>query len=64
MKKNYYGYMRVSSIDQNIERQRQELLRWGIVEKHIYADKLSGKDFKRQATRNCEKGSKRGMSLW
>lgn len=47
MPKIFYGYMRVSSADQNDERQKQELLRWGIVEKNLYADKLSGKDFNR-----------------
>lgn len=63
MKKNFYGYMRVSSIDQNIERQRQELLRWGIVEKHIYADKLSGKDFKRPSYQKLRKRLKEGDVL-
>lgn len=43
----YYGYMRVSSIDQNVERQRQELVKWGITERNIYTDKISGKDFNR-----------------
>ena len=46
MEQQFYGYMRVSSVEQNVERQRQELVRWGIVEKHIYTDKVSGKDFK------------------
>jgi DNA invertase Pin-like site-specific DNA recombinase len=63
LKKNYYGYMRVSSIDQNIERQRQELLRWGIVEKHIYADRLSGKDFKRPSYQKLRKRLKEGDVL-
>lgn len=44
---NFYGYMRVSTIEQNSERQRVELLKWGIIEKNIYSDKLSGKDFNR-----------------
>lgn len=42
-----YGYMRVSSVDQNDERQFIELLKWGIEEKNIFADKVSGKDFNR-----------------
>lgn len=43
----FYGYMRVSTLEQNTERQKQELMRWGILEKHIFCDKLSGKDFNR-----------------
>lgn len=43
----FYGYMRVSTLDQNVERQLVELLKWGILEKNIYCDKLSGKDFNR-----------------
>ena len=45
--KTFYGYMRVSSLDQNIERQKKELVRWGILEKNLFCDKLSGKDFNR-----------------
>lgn len=47
MSGNFYGYIRVSSIDQNEARQVVELTRYGIVEKHIYMDKQSGKDFNR-----------------
>lgn len=43
----FYGYMRVSTLDQNVERQLVELLKWGILEKNIFCDKLSGKDFNR-----------------
>lgn len=45
--KNFYGYMRVSTLDQDIERQRVELVRWGIIDKNIFYDKLLGKDFNR-----------------
>lgn len=41
---NFYGYIRVSSTDQNIERQRLDLLRWGIIEKNLFCDMQSGKD--------------------
>ena len=47
MSNNFYGYIRVSSIDQNEARQVIELTRYGIIEKNIYMDKLSGKDFNR-----------------
>lgn len=63
MKQQYYGYMRVSSVDQNVERQRQELVRWGIVEKHIYTDKVSGKDFNRPSYQNVRKKLKKGDVL-
>jgi len=42
-----YGYMRVSSKEQNEERQRVALLEAGLKEKNIYLDRQSGKDFKR-----------------
>lgn len=42
-----YGYIRVSSRDQNEERQRISLRQVGIPEKNIYLDKQSGRDFNR-----------------
>ena len=42
-----YGYMRVSTREQNEDRQRIALIEMGVPEKNIYADKLSGKDFNR-----------------
>jgi len=42
-----YGYARVSSRDQNEERQVLALLDCGVCEKNILIDKQSGKDFKR-----------------
>lgn len=47
--KNVYGYVRVSSKEQNEARQYLELVDFGIDEKNIYMDKLSGKDFNRPA---------------
>ena len=49
MKPILYGYIRVSAYDQNQDRQKIALRRAGIPEKHIYADKRSGKDFERPA---------------
>lgn len=40
-----YGYVRVSSTDQNEDRQMLALRRQNIEKKNIYIDKLSGKDF-------------------
>ena len=42
-----YGYVRVSSITQNIDRQMEEMHKWGLNDKYIYVDKQSGKDFER-----------------
>lgn len=42
-----YGYMRVSTKEQNEERQRVALINAGVPENMIYMDKLSGKDFER-----------------
>ena len=42
-----YGYIRVSSKDQNEDRQRIALREAGVAEKHLYLDKQSGKDFER-----------------
>lgn len=42
-----YGYIRVSSQDQNEERHVIALKEAGVSEKNMYADKQSGKDFKR-----------------
>lgn len=42
-----YGYIRVSSKDQNEDRQRIALREMGVPEKNIYVEKQSGKDFNR-----------------
>ncbi len=42
-----YGYIRVSSTDQNESRQRIALEQQGIPSGHIFMDKMSGKDFQR-----------------
>ena len=45
--KKVYGYMRVSTKEQREDRQLDSLLAQGVPRKHIYMDKLSGKDFER-----------------
>ena len=45
--KKYFGYMRVSSREQNEDRQRVALLEMGVPEENIYMDKMSGKNFDR-----------------
>lgn len=43
-----FGYIRVSSKEQNIDRQLSALKEYGINERDIYIDKASGKDFNRE----------------
>lgn len=62
-KKIFFGYMRVSSIDQNVERQKYELIRWGIIEKNIFCDKVSGKNFDRPSYQKLKKRLKAGDVL-
>lgn len=42
-----YGYVRVSSTDQNEDRQMVQMLQNGISDDKIFMDKMSGKDFER-----------------
>ncbi len=43
-----YGYVRVSSITQNIARQIDEMYKLGLTDEFIFIDKQSGKDFNRE----------------
>ena len=43
-----FGYIRVSSKDQNEARQVEKMKELGIDERHIFIDKASGKDFERE----------------
>lgn len=47
MSKKVYGYARVSSKEQNLDRQIKVLKEYGIEERDIITDKQSGKDFNR-----------------
>lgn len=42
-----YGYIRVSSKDQNPSRQYEALVDYGVKAKNIFVDRISGKDFNR-----------------
>lgn len=48
MKNKAFGYARVSSKEQNEERQLSAFQKFGIDERDIYVDKQSGKDFNRK----------------
>lgn len=43
-----FGYIRVSTKEQNEARQMEKMLELGIDERHIFVDKESGKDFDRE----------------
>lgn len=47
MKGKTYGYIRVSSKDQNEDRQRIAMREFGIPDESVFMDKQSGKDFER-----------------
>ena len=44
-----YGYIRVSTLDQNEDRQRRAMAARGIPRERMFPDKQSGKDFHRPA---------------
>ena len=44
------GYARVSSTNQNEDRQVIDLIEYGVSQKNIYVDKQSGKDFNGRST--------------
>ncbi len=58
--KRVFGYIRVSSRSQNEARQRDALIDAGVLERDIYIDKQSGKDFARprykELLRSLQKG--------
>lgn len=41
------GYIRVSTKEQNPDRQYKAMKKWGIQKKKIYMDQISGKNFSR-----------------
>lgn len=58
-----YGYARVSTKEQNEERQLLALNEFGIYDKNIYVDKQSGKDFERPKYKLLLKRLKPGDTL-
>ncbi len=61
---NRYGYIRVSSKDQNEDRQLIALREAGVPEKNIYIEKRSGKDFDRPQYRRMMRRMKRDDLLY
>ena len=59
-----YGYVRVSSTDQNEDRQMIALQENGVQSRNIYMDKMSGKDFNRPEYKKLVKKLKAGDTLY
>ncbi len=64
MQGKIYGYIRVSSYDQNEQRQLLALKAKGVKDKFIYKDKQSGKDFNRPQYKKLLKKLKTGDLLY
>lgn len=58
-----FGYMRVSSTEQNLDRQLVELKKY-VDEEQIYSDKASGKDFEREGFKSLMKALRKGDTLY
>ena len=61
---NIYGYVRVSTREQNEDRQLIALHESGVLQKNIYMDKQSGKDFNRPQYKKLLKKIKPGDLLY
>lgn len=61
---NVYGYVRVSSTDQNEDRQMIALCKAAVPEKNIFRDKQSGKDFNRPNYKRLVRKMKPGDILY
>ena len=59
-----YGYIRVSSTDQNEDRQLMAMQSLGIAQTNLFIDKQSGKDFKRPAYKRLIKRLRSGDLLY
>lgn len=64
MKQKSYGYIRVSSIDQNEDRQRRAMQEKKVPVENIYLDKQSGKNFDRPQYQRMVKQLKPGDVLY
>lgn len=60
---SHYGYARVSSREQNLDRQMLALRDFGVKKQQIFFDKQTGKDFKRQGYRKMLRRLKDGDVL-
>lgn len=59
-----FGYIRVSSKEQNLDRQRDSLKQYVPHDRDIYADTQSGKDFNRPAYQALKKAVRSGDTIY
>ena len=59
-----FGYVRVSTKEQNLDRQYEALKQYVTDEKYIYSDKASGKDMERDGFQNMLKAMRSGDTLY
>lgn len=59
-----FGYIRVSTKEQNLDRQLTALQPYVTDEKYIYSDKASGKDMEREGFQNMLKAMREGDTLY
>jgi DNA invertase Pin-like site-specific DNA recombinase len=59
-----FGYIRVSSKKQNLDRQYDALKKYVTDEKYIYSDMASGKDMGREGFQNMLKAMRSGDTLY
>ena len=64
MAKEIFGYARVSTQGQNVDRQIVELRKYVKKEGNVYSDKQSGKDFKRAAYQKMKDALRDGDELY
>ena len=61
---NFYGYVRVSTREQNIDRQLAALCEAGVPKGNIFVDKVSGKDFNRSEYQRMVRRLRQGTVLF
>lgn len=59
-----FGYMRVSSKEQNLDRQYEALKNYVTDKDYIYSDKASGKDMERKGFQDMLKAMRKGDTLY
>lgn len=64
MSKRIYGYIRVSSADQNEDRQRDKMKAKGVEDRFLYVDKASGKDFNRPEYQQLRRAIREGDLIY
>jgi len=64
MKNKKFGYVRISSADQNEQRQIEALLNLGIDSRDIFIDKMSGRNFNRPEYQILKKVLREGDTLY